>query len=131
MRQETLIHANSLCWRSEGLMLMPYSSLCVAHQAVHMSLVLGCTCKLAATTIAWQDGQAHAVLEWQAPPKICVTVLQVSMLGAAQPGARLKLLVQALTSPSLASRGGAAGSTPVPEELQVCVSPFQASYVAC
>ena len=41
------------------------------------------------------------------------------MLGAAQPGARLKLLVQALTSSSLA---GSRGSLPVPEELQVrCV----------
>ena len=45
--------------------------------------------------------------------------MQVAVLGQGKPGAKLKLLMQALTSPSFAGREAGQPGELIPEDLQV------------
>ena len=47
-----------------------------------------------------------------------LAAVQVAVLGVARPGAKLKLLVQALTSPSIAARDASQPAELIPEDLQ-------------
>ena len=60
----------------------------------------------------------------------CTSHVQVAVLGQGKPGAKLKLLVQALTSPSFAGREASQPAELIPEDLQVRKHDRQSRYIS-